>query len=107
MKKLAKSNSARIFASTVPVLHPVRSARGSSFFMPIHILSLSYEGTLGRFFHSFGFQNMEVLAKQPKTIQEQIDLLKSRNIKWVSLKDGIINPSGKMNQYEHHHRKYI
>ena len=32
MKKLATSINSITFAATVPVLHPVRSAHGSSFF---------------------------------------------------------------------------
>lgn len=44
MKKFAKSNSIPTFAATVPVLHPVRSARGSSLFigLAVHFQTLSY-----------------------------------------------------------------
>lgn len=37
MKKFAKSKKYTTFASTVPVLHPVRSAHGSSFFIGLAV----------------------------------------------------------------------
>lgn len=41
MKKFAKLNIIPIFAATVPVLHPVRSAHGSSFFIGLAVHSQS------------------------------------------------------------------
>ena len=55
-----------IFAVTVPVMHPVRSAHGSSFFTDITILQTPLKHY--------------AMAKRPRTIQEQKDLLKSHNI---------------------------
>jgi len=52
--------------ATVPVLHPVRSAHGSSFLQTLQLLSAPIK-------HA-------AMAKRPRTIQEQIDLLKKRNM---------------------------
>ncbi len=66
MKKyFAKPDIDCTFAVTVPVLHPVRSARGSSFLSQLGLFSLSKN---------------TAMAKPPKTIQGQIELLKDRNM---------------------------
>lgn len=43
MKKFAKSNIICTFAVTVPVLHPVRSAHGSSFFIGFAVLNNAFK----------------------------------------------------------------